>query len=121
MEEEQKENLISAEQEETKVNDFNGENLSDRVKTLSPGRTVAKRFFRSKLSVIGLVILITLFIISFFGPLFSPWGEQQVDRSEKVIVNVEETRYETADGQIVTGYEITVEVNDVNKIGRAHV
>lgn len=36
MEEEQKENLISAEQEETKVNDFNGENLSDRVKTLSP-------------------------------------------------------------------------------------
>lgn len=114
MEEEQKENLISAEQEETKVNDFNGENLSDRVKTLSPGRTVAKRFFRSKLSVIGLVILITLFIISFFGPLFLPWGEQQVDRSEKVIVNVEETRYETADGQIVTGYEITVEVNDVN-------
>lgn len=114
MEEEKIENLNSAAPEDPKFDDLNGENLSDRVKTLSPGRTVAKRFFRSKLSVIGLVILILLFIISFFGPLFSPWGEQEVDRSGKTIVNVEETRYVDANGETVTGYEITVEVNDVN-------
>ena len=30
-----------------KFNDLHGEVLGDRVKVLSPGRTVAKRFFRS--------------------------------------------------------------------------
>lgn len=34
------------------------ERLEDRVKLLSPGRLVLKRFFRSKLSVIGLCTLI---------------------------------------------------------------
>lgn len=95
-------------------NDLNGENLGDRVKVLSPGRTVMKRFFRSKLSMVGLVILVALFLISFFGPLFSPWGEQQVDRDGKTIINVEETQYVNADGETVTGYEVTVEFNDVN-------
>lgn len=58
---------------------LHGENLTDRVKVLSPGRTVAKRFFRSKLSVIGLVILLALFLFSFVGPLLSPWGETEAD------------------------------------------
>ncbi|MCD8372732.1 MAG: ABC transporter permease [Clostridia bacterium] len=58
---------------------LHGVNLNDRVKVLSPGRTVAKRFFRSKLSVIGLVILLLLVLFCFVGPLFSPWGEKQVD------------------------------------------
>ena len=42
------------------------EKLEDRIKTLSPGAMVAKRFFRSKLSVVGLVTLILLFAFSFF-------------------------------------------------------
>ena len=42
-----------------------GEKLEDRVKLLSPGRLVLKRFFRSKLSVIGLAVLIAFFVISF--------------------------------------------------------
>ena len=40
------------------------EHLEDRVKMLSPGAVVAKRFFRSKLSVIGLITLIVLFVFS---------------------------------------------------------
>ena len=55
--------------------DLHGENLTERAKVLSPGMTVAKRFFRSKLSVIGLVTLIFLFFFSFLGPVFSPWNE----------------------------------------------
>lgn len=53
--------------------DLHGENLTERAKVLSPGMTVMKRFFRSKLSVVGLVVLIALFVFSFLGPLFSPW------------------------------------------------
>jgi peptide/nickel transport system permease protein len=57
--------------------DLHGENLGDRVKVLSPGALVAKRFFRSTLSVIGLVVLILLFVISFIGPIFSPWADDK--------------------------------------------
>ncbi len=57
-----------------KSDNLHGENLNDKVKVLSPGMTVLKRFFRSKLSVIGLVTIILLFLFAFIGPLFSPWA-----------------------------------------------
>ncbi|MDE7380243.1 MAG: ABC transporter permease [Clostridia bacterium] len=59
---------------ETAEDKLHGENLNDRAKVLSPGMTVLKRFFRSKLSVIGLVTIILLFLFAFVGPLLSPWG-----------------------------------------------
>ena len=51
-----------------------------RVKVLSPGMLVAKRFFRNKLAVAGLVILVTMFVFSFIGGMVSPYGESQVFR-----------------------------------------
>ena len=60
---------------EATQDDLHGENLTERAKVLSPTATIIKRFFRSKLSVFGLVTLIILFLFSFVGPLFSPWGE----------------------------------------------
>ena len=51
-----------------------------RVKILSPGMLVAKRFFRNKLAVAGLVILVTMFIFSFIGGMVSPYSESQVFR-----------------------------------------
>jgi len=49
-----------------------------RVKVLSPGMLVMKRFFRNKLAVVGLVILVIMFLFAFVGPLFSPYGQAQV-------------------------------------------
>jgi peptide/nickel transport system permease protein len=49
-----------------------------RVKVLSPGMLVFKRFIRNKLAVIGIIILVFMFIFSFLGPLFSPYGISQV-------------------------------------------
>lgn len=51
-----------------------------RVKVLSTGMLVAKRFFRNKLAVAGLVILVTMFVFSFIGGMVSPYGESQVFR-----------------------------------------
>ena len=51
---------------------------SRRVKVLSPGMLVFKRFIRSSLAVIGLVILLFMFLFSFLGPLLSPYGQTQV-------------------------------------------
>jgi len=64
------------------------ETLSDRVKVISPGQMVLRRFFRSKLSIIGLVTLILMFVFSFIGPLVSPWGEIEVTGDYKWVVSV---------------------------------
>lgn len=49
-----------------------------RVRVLSPGMLVTKRFFRNRLAVIGLVILVSMFLFSFVGGLLTPYGETQV-------------------------------------------
>ena len=112
---EEVEALNAEKAEEAKFNDLHGEVLGDRVKVLSPGRTVLKRFFRSKLSVVGLAIIVALFLISFIGPLFSPWGEQEVDSTPTTIVNYTETRYMDENGEMHYGYDIAVMHSEVNK------
>ena len=93
-----------------------GEQMSEieaaTMRTLSPTRMVLKRFFRSKLSVTGLVILIALFVFSFVGPLFEflpfIWPEQQSDYSSTV--REEYTTPVTvmgADGEEYTVYVVT--------------
>lgn len=49
-----------------------------RIKTLSPGALTAKRFFRNRLAVVGLVILSAMFAFSFLGGLLIPYGQEQV-------------------------------------------
>ena len=77
-----------------------------RVKVLSPGTLVAKRFFRNRIAVTGLVILAFMFIFSFLGGLVSPYKEDQkfyrYDIQQKTYAGVIENtefRYAQADGQ----------------------
>lgn len=57
-----------------------------RIKVLSPGTLVAKRFFRNRLAVVGLVIIISMFIFSFIGGLLTPYGQSQVFTINKIEV-----------------------------------
>lgn len=90
MEEKENEKLNEVTPEETKegtvaettaAETVQEESIADRVRIISPIRLTMKRFFRSKLSVTGLVLFLFLFIFSYFGPLFMPWAELEVDRS----------------------------------------
>ena len=83
-------------------------------RTLSPGMIVLKRFFRSKLSMTGLIMLIVLFVFSFLGPLlpFSCiWKERESDESKKVTeeyaVPIENPTYGKTPVYIVTYSEPT--------------
>lgn len=51
---------------------------TQRVKVLSPGRLVAKRFFRNKLAIVGLAILIFMFVFAIICPLFYPYTQTQI-------------------------------------------
>ena len=53
-----------------------------RVKVLSPGMLVFKRFIRNKLAVAGIIILAVMFTFSFIGPLFSPYERAQIFTKE---------------------------------------
>ncbi len=106
---EKEEQLAEVEQEvntaQESEDDLHGENLTDRVKVLSPGMIVAKRFFRSKLSMVGLITLVVLFVFSFLGPFISPWGENETDNApgrpivlaQAIVYNVDGVQYTAFD------------------------
>ena len=89
----------------------NGEHYSlnddRRVKVLSPGALVAKRFFRNRLAVVGLSILIFMFVFSFIGGLLSPYGEDeffyrddQINKEFAVVTENSDFRYMAKDSAL---------------------
>ena len=80
-----------------------------RVKVLSPGMLVFKRFIRNKLAVAGLVIIVFMFLFAFVGPIFSPYGQAQVFTGEAIIpkeyaaaIYNQELRYTVVEGEEFT-------------------
>ena len=78
-----------------------------RVKVLSPGTLVAKRFFRNRLAVVGLSILIFMFVFSFIGGLLSPYGEDeffyredQINKEFAVVTENSDFRYMAKDSNL---------------------
>ena len=56
--------------------------LDKNVKLMSPMRMVMRRFFRSKLSIAGIVMLAALFLFCWLGPVvYHKWGETETDRT----------------------------------------
>ena len=56
-----------------------------RVKVLSPGMLVFKRFVRNKLAIIGTVILICMFVFAFLGPYVYRYGQTEVFNAYKLL------------------------------------
>lgn len=78
---------------------------TQRVRVLSPGMLVMKRFFRNKLAIVGLVIIVGMFLFAFLGGAISPYGESEVFFTREVMQKdyagatiVEDYHIYTADG-----------------------
>ena len=70
---------------DAKIKQMNEDNLDRNVKLMSPTRMVVRRFFRSKLSIVGLIMVIGLFVFSFLGPVFyNQWGETELDENGSI-------------------------------------
>ena len=95
--------------------------LDKNVRLLSPTQMVLRRFFRSRLSIIGLIMIVGLFLFSFVGPLFvadlgvknemgileydpnnGKWGEIELDESGQVEYTTTEYTYVNENGEEVT-------------------
>lgn len=99
-----------SENREEMMNNNGEENLSlnddRRVKVLSPGTLVRKRFFRNRLAVLGLTMLVVMFVFSFIGGLVSPYGQDEqfytytyMDKEYVGVVKNNDYRYTINDGQ----------------------
>ena len=81
MSEKDKQFITSTENDEAPVT-VTGEQ-EETYQEMSPIRLVMRRFFRSKLSIVGILMIAFLFLFSFLGPvIYQKWGEETVDRTE---------------------------------------
>ena len=108
---------LPVEQINTADSEQKDEPLDRNVRLMSPTQMVLRRFFRSKLSVIGLVILVALFIFCFLGPVFyTQWGEVEVDNSPIVEYTTKTIEYTDNSGKTHTIYQVTEKTEKENAL-----
>lgn len=108
---EQSENAEQTEQSEN----GNDEKVEYVYKEMSPLRMVGRRFFRSKLSIVGLVMIVFLVLFSFLGPvIYDKWGEETVDRTEVIVIVRNSYEYIDEDGQTVVVKEVLQHTSNIN-------
>lgn len=78
---------------------FGTQKLDDerRVRVLSPGMLVFKRFMRNKLAITGLIILIVMFAFAFLGGIVSPYSQSQVFKHDEEIMKEYATCMQSTD------------------------
>lgn len=87
----------------------------ETFKEMSPARMILRRFFRSKLSLVGIIMIVGLFAFSFLGPVvYSKWGEEQVDRKEVVQQIPSTYTYIDENGETVTVTQILEHTSTIN-------
>ena len=117
---------------DTELVQLRDEDVEQKVyyKELTPTRMVLRRFFRSRLSVVGLVMIVALFVFAFLGPPIGRvfgynWGETDVDRTKVLKRYGDWISYEV-DGEKVDKYAYQfsyteVELNNYAAPSKDHI
>ena len=75
-------------------------------KEISPARLILRRFFRSKLSIVGIIMLVFLFAFSFLGPVvYNKWEPDIPDSTPTINTYYYTVKKEMPDGTTVTVIE----------------
>ena len=100
-------------------------------KELSPARVVVRRFFRSRLSLIGVIMLAALFAFSFLGPpvmkMFGyQWSETETDHTPTFKQSIKTSKFMAKDPEgneyyITEIVEGTVDVNSYAPLSSDHL
>ena len=89
--------------------------LDKNVKLMSPGRMVARRFFRSKLSLVGLVMVVGILLFCWLGPVFyTKWKETQMDEDGQFTYTTAEITITMDDGTEYTFVKVMESYNAVS-------
>ena len=100
-------------------------------KEMSPARMVARRFFRSRLSLIGVIMLAALFVFAFAGPpvmhaLGYQWSEIDTDHTPTVKRATSELDVKTLDAEgnehsVIQFIEEEVGINSYAPLSKDHI
>ena len=93
----EKEDLVEAEEEVSHERS---------LKMMSPMQMVLRRFFRSKLSIIGLVMVVSLFLFCWVGPLFYQVSPTEIDKDGKTEYTTKWVEYEDENGNVQGFYQV---------------
>ncbi|WP_026496379.1 ABC transporter permease [Butyrivibrio sp. WCD3002] len=96
-------------EENKNVNDNSQEEMhlddAARVKVLSPGMMVLKRFLRNRLAIVGMVIIVCMFLFAFVGGALYPYSESKVFyKTEEVLkdfagaTEIDQFQFQSVDG-----------------------
>lgn len=92
---------------------------------MSPFQLILRSFFRSKLSIVGLILIIYLFLFSFLGPVvYRQWGEETVDRtltSHLIEMTYNKTLEDGTEITIIEVLEHTSEINSYASPSKTHL
>ena len=90
--------------------------LDKNVRLMSPGRMLLRRFFRSKLSITGLIMLISLFVFCWAGPVvYQRWGEIETDYTGSLEYTIDDSAIGADDKPFV---QIIVVDNGINALAK---
>ena len=106
---------LEEQKEETLTPEVKEEKIEETYKEMSPFKLILRRFFRSRLSVVGLIMLVFLFTFSFLGPLvYNKWGETEVDRTQVItVIEVEHTYINEFGEEIIIIQELEIETDNL--------
>lgn len=93
------------------------DSIERNVRLMSPGRMVLRRFFRSKLSVVGLIMIVGLFLFCFVGPLiYTQWSSDEADEGGKVEYTQVEITYVDENGVEQSFYQVVETEKTLNAL-----
>ena len=94
------------------------------VKLMSPTQMVLRRFFRSKISIAGLVMIVGLFLFCWMGPLFyTNWEPTEQDLSGKIEYTKAEITFIDESGTTHTFWQVVEtekSLNNLAKMDKSH-
>lgn len=83
------------------------DSMERNLKLMSPSQMVLRRFFRSKLSVIGIIMIVSLFLFCWVGPLvYTKWEARDIDETRTTVYAKSEIEYVDENGETVIFYQI---------------
>ena len=76
------------------------------LKLMSPMQMVVRRFFRSKLSIIGLIMVVSLFLFCWVGPIFYNVSPTEIDKDGKIEYTTQWVEYTDENGNTHGFYQV---------------
>ena len=95
------------------------DSMERNLKLMSPMQMVMRRFFRSKLSVIGLIMIVSLFLFCWVGPIvYTKWEASQIDETVTTVYAKSEIEYIDENGETVIFYQIIETDSRINVLAQ---